>query len=136
MDLQQLINTMNEAASKERANYHLTLGDLIEQLKVADPSHLVVYDFDGASPSSPDSYRGYYCDLSFSPSYTAITVTELLKEASDAVGHEFMGYKGGDYTMDADTPLWASPYGSANGRAIMGIETIDSRVVLTTKQID
>lgn len=137
MDLQKLVDAMNTASSLERSNYHLTLGGLVSALETADPEAWVIYDtIEEASPSAPESYRGYYCDLSFPPSATPIKVCELLNEARDAIGHTFEGYKGGDFLMSAITPLWASPYGSANGVGIMDVKTIDGRVVLITKQID
>jgi len=137
MDLQKLVDTMNAAASQERANYHMTLGGLIEALSKEDPSAWVIYDtVDEASPSAPESYRGYYCDLSFPPSSTPITVGLLLNEAEEAIGKEFTGYKGGEFEMHADTPLWASAYGSASGLAIMGLKAVGNSVVLLTKQID
>jgi hypothetical protein len=137
MDLQRFLNAMNDLSSKERANYHLTLGDLVERLAAADPSFPVIYDWvEQAAPSAPESYRGYYSDLSFPPASTPITAAELLRDAKDAIGSTFEGYKGGDFTMGADTPLWASPHGSANGIAIMDAKTFDGRVVLITKHTD
>lgn len=137
MDLQALVDHMNEVTSRERGNYHLTLGGLVKFLENADPDMPVIYDMmEGFSPSSPLSYRGYYSDLSFPPSKNPITVKELLVEARDAVGSTFDGYKGGDFTMSSSTPLWASPYGVANGVAIMDAKVIGDRVVLITKQID
>lgn len=137
MDLQAIMNAMNASASQERGNYHLTLGDLVQVLETTDGTIKVVYDFsEEAHPSEPISYRGYYCDLAFPPSSEPITAAELLKEAKAAVGAEFEGYKGGDFTMQDDTPLWASPYGSANGIAIMDAKIIGERLVLITKQID
>lgn len=135
MNLQALVDKMNAAASQERANYHLTLGSLVDFLKSADPTLSVIYD-GGDSPSEPQSYRGYYCDLSFPPSSTPITVKELLAEAEASIGTTFEGYKGGDFTMSKSTPLWASHYGEASGIAIMDAKVIDDRVVLITKQID
>jgi hypothetical protein len=134
-DLQKLVDTMNETASAERANYHMTLGSLVAALENVSPDLLVEYD-SGSSPSGPESYRGYYCDLSFPPSSIQITVAELLREAKVAIGSTFEGYKGGDFTMHEKTPLWASPYGSANGVAIMGSTTTDGKLVLLTKRID
>ena len=136
-DLQKLVDAINATASQERANYHITLGDLVSALEKADPDAWVIYDTtEESAPSAPQSYRGYYCDLSFPPSSTPIKVRELLNEARDAIGSTFEGYKGGDYRMSSDTPLWASPYGSANGVGIMDVKTIGGRVVLITKQID
>jgi hypothetical protein len=135
MNLQSLIDTMNEQASLERANYHLTLGGLVKVLEDKPADLLVEYD-NGSSPSGPESYRGYYCDLSFPPSSTPITVAELLREARDAIGSTFEGYKGGDFVMRENTPLWASPYGSANGVAIMGDVATAGKLILLTKQLD
>lgn len=136
-NLQSLVDAMNQTASLERGNYHLTLGDLVDALAKADPSMPVIYDMmEQAAPSAPQSYRGYYCDLSFPPSPAPITVNELLTEAKDALGSTFEGYKGGDFEMHSGTPLWASPYGSANGIAIMDAKIIGDRFVLITKQID
>jgi len=136
MNLQALVDAMNDASSRERGNYQLTLGGLVKALEAEDAGMPVVYDFDDASPSSPDSYRGYYSDLSFPPSSTPITVGQLLRDAKDAIGAEFTGYKGGEFEMHTETPLWASPYGTSNGRAIMGVGRVGAVVVLTTKVID
>ncbi len=143
MDIQKLVDVMNETASRERGRYHLTLGTLVAALEGENADMPVIYDMPvtfGRSgkvyPSAPDSYRGYYSDLSFPPSDTPITVGELLREAKDAIGSTFEGYKGGDFTMDAETPLWASPYGSANGIAVMQAEIVGDQLVLRTKQLD
>ena len=45
---------------------------------------------------------------------------EILKEALLAHGKTFEGYKGGEFTMEGDTPVWYSHYGTT-GPAIMGI---------------
>lgn len=136
MDLQDLVDAMNKSGEMERSNYHLTLGDLVQALEAAEADAIVRYDFGNAYPSAPESYRGYYSDLSFPPSDSPITVSALLHEAKDAIGSTFEGYKGGDFTMHEDTPLWASPYGSSNGRAIMGFAELGEDFLLITKQID
>ena len=38
-----------------------------------------------------------------------------------AMGAEFEGYKGGEYIMGANTPLWISEYGEASGTRIMAV---------------
>jgi hypothetical protein len=135
--LQALVDAMNQSASDARGHYHLTLGQLVDKLGECYPEHFVIYDWvEQASPSKPESYRGYYCDLSFPPSSSPITVRQLLLFASSAIGETFEGYKGGDFAMHAKTPLWASPYGSSNGIAIMDVKVIGDRVVLITKQVD
>lgn len=137
MNLQALVDAMNDTASQERAKYQMTLGGLVTALEGYDPDAWVLYDMiEGRSPSSPQSYRGYYCDLSLPPRADPIRVSDLLELCREAVGRTFEGYKGGDFTMHSKTPLWASPYGDANGVAIMDAKVIDGRIFLITKQID
>lgn len=136
MDLKVLMDAMSQSAEQERSNYHLTLGKLITALEGVNGDLRVVFDLmDPCSPSEPISYRGYYSDLSFPPSDDPVMASDVLKWARDANGNTFEGYKGGDFTMGAKTPLWASPYGSANGIAIVDVKVIGDRVVLITKQI-
>jgi hypothetical protein len=54
----------------------------------------------------------------------------------DTLGKTLEGYKGGDFLMDADTPLWCSPYGDASGLAIVRMEYEDGLVQLFTKKVD
>lgn len=137
MSLQALLDAMNDASSQERANYHMTLGGLVAALEGFDPDAWVVYDtIEEQSPSAPQSYRGYYSDLSLPPRADPIKVSDLFELCREAVGRTFKGYKGGDFTMHSKTPLWASPNGVANGVAIMDAKVIDGRVFLITKQID
>lgn len=137
MDLQKLVDAMNKASEEQRSKYQLTLGGMVERLEGFADELIVHYDFDeNYYPSSPASYRGYYSDLSFPPSESVMTASNLLSLAKGAIGSEFYGYKGGDFLMHVDTPLWASPYGSANGIAIMDIAQKDGKLVLITKVID
>lgn len=137
MDVMAFLDAMSSASARDRSSYHLTLGQLVDALTEADQDAPVVFDYDAElSPSAPDSYRGYYSDLSFPPAATPITVKELLIDARRAIGDTFMGYKGGYFKMDTDTPLWASAYGSSSGKAIMGLSKVGDSYVLLTKQID
>lgn len=84
---------------------HLTLGQIIDRLKRCDPGQEVPLGFYG-----PHSYRGDYHELAFEPKRDT-TVAAMLHEAEYALGAEFGGYKGGVYTMDADTSVWLAVYG-------------------------
>lgn len=64
------------------------------------------------------------------------TVSELSDALKLAVGETFEGYKGGQYTMTWNTPLWVSEYGDATRRRICAIEHFDdTRVDLLTKEV-
>lgn len=134
MDFQKLIDTMNKAGEDTRANYHLCLGefaDLLESL----PADTVVKFSNGTYPSEPESYRGYYSDLSFPPSDEEMRAGALAKLAREAIGKTFEGYKGGDFIMHAKTPLWAAHYGEC-GPAIVSTVRDAGTLFLVTKETD
>jgi hypothetical protein len=80
----------------------------------------IIFDFSQrAGPESPHSYRGYYSDLAFSAGHKR-TAGAWLRELESCLGSTFTGYKGGDFTMREDTPLWAAFYGCC-GRAIIDL---------------
>lgn len=122
--VQDKLDAMMEIMRKERGKYHLTLGELIAALEELPPDFRVILAGDtGPSyagyPSGAHSYRGYYSDLAFEPSQEPVTAGEFLTECKTFVGFTFEGYKGGDFTMTEDTPLWVAHCGSGDGRAII-----------------
>lgn len=139
MDMQNLVDAMNHMGKVTRADYHLTLGKAIDAFEKYPKDAPVVFDV-GGSPDDPHSYRGYYSDLAFEPTDPQVdehkTVTEFLSELTESLNETFNGYKGGDFIMDKDTPLWMANWGEC-GRAIMGHYQEDSgRVILITKDED
>ena len=83
----------------------MTLGDLINTLKKADPSQVVPLGF-----NAPHSYRGYYEDVAFFPAYN-VTIRTMLDSAYGALNKTFAGYKGGEFTMHEYTTVWLAEYG-------------------------
>lgn len=138
--IQQLVEDITEAGRKDRARTQITLGKLIEVLEAihlredGDMKVVVV----GAEEEygeqctlvEPHSYRGYYSDLAFQPQSNAVvtaagafqhlTVEAVLILARGSLGHTFTGYKGGDFKMQLDTPLWVARYG-CTGHRIMSL---------------
>lgn len=93
------------------------LSDLITKLKEMDQD----YVFEGIS--GLDSYRGYYSELAIElESGCSMSVAELLKEAKEAIGKEFTGYKGGEYIMQPYTEIYLSWYGMASGFEVIDIK--------------
>lgn len=131
MTLQDIVNSMNDAAQTERTKYHLTLGGLIEVLEDADAELPVEFE-DGTSPGALKSYRGYYSDLAFSDTDETVIAANLLGRAREANGKTFTGYKGGDYVMNERTPLWRAEWGEWDGEtdALMNAIIEEQRVVL------
>ena len=121
MDAQDLIDTFNLGARASRSNYHLTLGGLISKLGFASPDLRVTSDY--GPPGRGLSYRIYYRDLAFKKGGEAIAVKDFLDYCKRLLDLEQEGYKGGQYLMDRDTPLWISDYGIVSNIAIVGTET-------------
>lgn len=134
MDIQALVNAMNKAGREERAGYHITLGQLIKITGGLDDDVLVKFDI-GGGPTHPHSYRGYYTDLAFAQGEPVAALGLLLALKEECPDKIFFGYKGGDYVMGENTPLWVAEYGSC-GRAIIDFGTEDGALVLKTKEID
>lgn len=121
-DLQDIMDAMGDAAQSERSNYHVTLGDLLVALEDADGDLHVEFS-DGSSPTNPHSYRGYYQDLAFETIDDDVTVAEFREVAEDALGKEFTGWKGGQFTMGPQTPLWQAERGTTAGsRPVMSTD--------------
>ena len=127
MDMQSFVNALSESAAQTRSQYHLTLGQLIDRLKKMDPATEIT-----PALSNPHSYRGYYSDLAFEPDGSRTTAADLLILAQAALDQTFGGYKGGDFIMTDDTPLWFAFYGCC-GSAIIDL---DAKGCLTLKAAD
>jgi hypothetical protein len=107
--MQAMLDAISESNRLTRAQYHVTLGKVIV---LASKATGTVRFSDGGSPGDEMSYRGYYSDLSFdmrdgSPKPASV----FLEQCVTALGKTYEGYKGGDFTMTENTPLWRASYG-------------------------
>lgn len=93
---------------------HTTLGMLIDWLEKQD-QELIVKDGFGR----PHYDRGSYDELAFSPLNEA-RISDMLAMARSVDGSTFCGYKGGEYLMDRNTPVYIGEYGEC-GDAITHI---------------
>jgi hypothetical protein len=134
VDLQKLSDVMGEQDRRTRGKYQMTLGGMIAELEKL-PADAHISFSDGASPGEAMSYRGYYSDLSFEPEMGVETVGNFLARCKQSLGFTYEGYKGGDFTMAEDTPLWMASYGCC-GEAIMAVTERDGAVVIDTKIVD
>ena len=134
-DAQSMMDAFSQGLRSVRSEYHLTLGQAIAALTTLSPTLPVRFDYQSTAPKSAMSYRGYYSDLAFDEVVAGtITVGDFLTECQKALGKTFTGYKGGEFLMDAQTPLWVAEYGDC-GRAIIGVSQVDGQVLLSTKEV-
>lgn len=107
---------------------HMTLGQLIDTLERHPPDNILSIEPLGLIPSYLDSYRGDYCDLSIGftdDMEPRVLVVEFLPKLKAAVGAIFTGYKGGEYVMSADTPIWIAQYGKC-GLPVTSVEQLSN----------
>lgn len=111
----------------------MRLGDLIDTLEGFAPDMPVFYGPD--RPNQFMSWRGRYAELTLVPGDKPMTVGKLLGLARKADGGTFTGYKGGEFTMNRDTPVWADDYGVCAYRAITGVVSASGSLTLVTQFI-
>ena len=138
-DVIGMLNAYSEGLAAARQDYHVTLGEAIDiATKISQENDTYPVNFeDGSSPSGTNSYRGYYEDLAIEFNSFRTSIGEFKKMLNDALNEEFTGYKGGEYIMNEDTPLWKSNYGNASGDAIIKIALNDyGGVIIYTKNVN
>jgi hypothetical protein len=128
----------------------VSLGSLIEALsKIENKEADVQFDFCYLRPTKVGSYRGYYDHLALGWSDESVTdkdgkflrhwpsVQSLIDELKAAIGRTFEGWKGGDYRMTEETPVWVANRGESGGTGIIeiGVEG-DHTVLLVTRKVD
>ena len=116
--IEQHFRLITTEMRNKRSATQMTLGEMILTLKAMPEDQTI----EGIS-AERDSYRGYYDDLAFEPGVT--TVGELLKAAEKALGHTFEGYKGGEFIMEKNTPIWIANYGSL-GRKLISLDPFET----------
>lgn len=159
MDFQAMIDGMNEMQAKTRGNYHLTYGELIKALKAAPKdavfdervkgigswrgSYIEIALFtDGYGLYAQDEeFMGDYKDYQKWEKTHSTKVDELPANANtlgklleSLLGKDFIGYKGGNFTIEEYKPLWLeTDAGSCGEVAIVGI---DKNLKLITKEVE
>lgn len=115
----------------------MNLGELIEELTHCPQSMPVQFNFGNFRPKIPLlSYRGSYDELAIG--YTKeseILVREFRIACEAAVDKIFEGYKGGDFRMTLNTPLWAANWGEYTCTAITNTHHIGHSLILMTDYI-
>ena len=162
MDLQKLVDRMNEQSARDRGNYHLTYGELIKALKDA-PSDAVFDERIKGIGSWRGSYieialytesKGYRAEKEEFTDYNNYpqkykewqeknvveadslphNANKLAEVLESLIGLQFVGYKGGNFTIEEYKPLWLEDDESTYSNvAIIGI---NKDLTLITKELD
>lgn len=132
----------------------LTLGELINIIKYSDcyrnrekytkkydDESNVVFDFGTAFPSGIGSWRGDYSQLAIKytlsgydgEQFAHTSVSEFLKMLEECEGKEFTGWKGGEFVMTKDTPLWVDNDGNCSQTIVSGMIDREYQIVIETR---
>lgn len=136
------VQPVGEIPGPPKTAEQMTLGEMIDALEKCDPATIVYFDFCDFSPYGIDSYRGTYAHLAlgyrpaFRQSGNALNVVETLVLLRAALGRTFTGYKGGEFKMNRDTPMWVSDYGQSASTGIVGVTNYGYMVIINTKHLD
>ena len=148
MDLQEYLTKIVTQGRRERflQTNQLSLGALIERLELLIPNQKAIkekygkeagvhYDFEYLHPTSIDSWRGSYNELAlnFSQEGEYMRISDFLSMLKDCLGKTFQGYKGGDFIMSKDTPIWVANYGNVGNTGISDVVECEYNIMLTTQ---
>lgn len=151
MEIQEYL----EAATKKmrEASFanssQLTLGELLALLEKipteygSDKSPVSIeFDFGSAYPTGFSSWRGAYAEVAINyqlsgydgndVQFDSKDLKDFVTELRETIGKTFTGWKGGDFTMTADTPVWVANGGNVGNTGVVGVRNDDYTVVLQT----
>lgn len=122
----------------------LTLGQLIELIEhenlkyttydeKSEKPKSINFDFGNMRPGGLTSWRGSYEELAICYQDDGHpTAVDFLKELKNANGKTFQGWKGGDFKMDLDTPLWIANSGYSSNSVPIGIHVGEYSITILT----
>lgn len=123
-------------ASGSRTVIASTLGPLIDALETCAPSAVAEGQYKGelVTLGKPSFYRGYHCDLAFSPEGTGpVTVAATIEVLRGIIQSGFTR-PGGLQEADESTRVWIARYRDASHQQVAGIRVQDGKVVILTEK--
>lgn len=141
-DIQQFLDNSKKQWAKESNNKGaMSTKQIIKKLKeFKDSNKLIVIDMLDelfTSEFCVDSWRGSYNlpAIEYTSGEKGCYIDTAIKNLSEVSGMDVTGYKGGDYVLDEEDPLFVANYGSSNNcTAIVDIIELDKFIVCLTKQ--
>lgn len=126
----------------------LNIGELLGLLKDIPMDHngepvTISFDFGTAYPDGLSSWRGAYSELAINYSlggydnnnasqFAHRDLKDFVEELEAAVGKEYQGWKGGDFMMSLETPLWVANDGNGGNTGVVGIRNNEYEVIILT----
>ena len=150
MDIQTMLDNAVQAgrANTMKTSKQLTLGELILKLEAIpktwkdhegkDNEKTVRFNFEYLHPTALSSWRGSYREIAieFSEKGYAPKLSEFISWLKEAIGKTYEGYKGGDFVMGKNTPVWVANYGHSGDTGIVDVRFDEYDVVLLTDKCE
>ena len=103
----------------------------------------VVYDFCRLFPTDIGSWRGSYSELALNYSdwtksngvfwgVEPMKIGDFYNMIKETIGKTFYGYKGGEYVMGKNTPVWVANYGDSGHTAVINIIDNEYEIIIIT----
>lgn len=147
-----VINEMIKSQREKRfqKSKQLSLGELIQKIEelgltyaAGEEAKTVCFDFGSAIPTTLNSWRGIYAELALGyklsgydsndEHFPNVTAESLLNELKSALNKSFEGWKGGDFIMGENTPVWVANPGNSGDTAIIDVIDDGWRLILITQ---
>ena len=145
MNIQTMLNNAIQAQRQNelKDSPQVLLGELILKLEIVKNKELPLFiDIMNKRPKGIDSWRGFYCELAIQTENFGSYNTDVVKDKSEygdsykqknigkenptvqewidvlkeVIGKTFTGYKGGDFLMSKNIPVWLAEYSHASFR--------------------
>lgn len=120
----------------------MRLGELIDRLAEAPrqnaPVRLKRIHEDGhetySNPGCLDSWRGAYENTTLDAHGGQEVVGAYVEYLRARVGQTMIGYKGGEYVIDEQKPVFADTYGNSDGWMVVAVEaTPEAAYIIAVK---
>ena len=114
----------------------LTLGDLLHKLNACEmkDNKSVYFDFAHLEITTFESYRGYYDELALGFGDSGgKNLLQLILHCQETIGQQFTGWKGGEFIMGKDTPVWVANPGRTGDTMIVDVVDKGWAVLLITQ---
>lgn len=135
---------------EENLRPQMTIGGLIRALRAAecDTDATLQWDFLTMGVYPGGSYRGFYDQyaLEYGPlnpsdpreqKQRLATPADLARHLEGAIGQWYTGWKGGEYMMLDETPVWVGNPGESHDMGVVGVRVVAPYlVVLETRFVD
>lgn len=106
----------------------MNIGQLLDALGKFDQAEVLQN-----APINPHSYRGYYNHLSMEPTVSKMAIGKFVTNLNQCMGQTYIGWKGGEYTMNFDCELFVAYEGSC-GVNVIGIVVNEHGIYLDTTE--